>query len=112
MHKLLRLLIGYDLSLLVNLVVRSDVKKDDLIFKLDVDNTNITRYRKCASALEATSQQMIIDRGITVPGNEHVYTLLILLAKLFIFCDTLSVAFNKRVVEFNALHVGGIPSCF
>jgi hypothetical protein len=35
-----------------------------------------------------------------------------LLAKLFIFCDTLSVAFNKRVVEFNALHVGGIPSCF
>lgn len=111
MYKFLRLPIGYDLSLLVDLVMRSDVKEDYLVFKLYVDNTDITRYRERASALKVTSQHMIVDRSITMSGDKHIYTFSILLAKLFILSDTLRITFDERVVELNALHVGDIPSC-
>jgi hypothetical protein len=112
MYKSLRSLINYVLSLLVNLVMRSDIKEDNLVFKLDVDNTDVTCYGECTPALQVTGQRMIVDRCITIPSDKHIHAFIILLVKFFILCDALRVTFNKRMVELNALHVGGIPSCF
>jgi hypothetical protein len=92
MYRLLKAYIEYALSLLVDLAVRPDINEDDLVFKLNINNTNITRYRECTPTLHAASKRMIVDGCITMSGNKHIYTFIVLLAEFFILCDTLRVA--------------------
>jgi hypothetical protein len=50
MYRLIKSCTNYSFSSLINLIVRSDIKEDNLVLKFDVDNTDIARYGECAPA--------------------------------------------------------------
>lgn len=99
-------------EVLVHLVMSTDVKEDNFIFQLNINNTNIGRDRKSPSTLQITGQGMVIYRRSTVPSDKHTHTRFILRAKLGVFSNTLRITLYERTVKLNALHAGGIPSCF
>lgn len=99
-------------EILIHLVMRAHIKEDNHIFKLNVNNTNISRDRESPSALQVTGQRMVIDGRSAEPSDEHIHTHLILRTKFGVFSNPLRIILYERTMKLNALHAGGIPSCF
>lgn len=53
----------------------ADVKKNNLIFQLDIDHSNTTSNRKSSSPLQTTAERMIIKRFPTFTSKEKLITL-------------------------------------
>ncbi len=87
-----------DKILFVDLIMRAVIKKDDFIFKLNINDPDIAGNREGTSTLQITSQAMIIERCLTLSDNEHIDTHFILLAQFFVFVYTFGVALNKRMM--------------
>jgi hypothetical protein len=99
-------------EILIHLIVSTYVKKDNFIFKLDINNANISCNGKGPSTLQVARQCMVVDRRSPKPGDKHIHPHRILCAKLNVFSNTFRIVLYERTVKLNALHAGGIPSCF
>lgn len=88
----------------IHLIMTTDVKKNDTIFKLNIDNSYIPRDRESSLTGKLASQRMVEQRSAQLTRYKQGEPFFELCNQFCIRTDPLFEVFFKRPVAFDLLH--------
>src|SRR5665213_2029080 len=94
----------YSIYRSINLVVRSNIKEDNLIVQLHIDHPDITSHRKGTPSLQTSAKCMVIKRPPSFTYKKEFIALAKLPNQFWLRLYTLFVVFFKIAVKNYRLH--------